>query len=419
MRALGRLAGPAGGGVSAASRAAALRTPREAAPDDAVRSSSRHAVASVLGATAAAEKGCPIYRIRLPPHKAARRQPLRRAAMASFDTLNYAKWDTLDCSSDDEPQTVRVDPRAQGCATIRSDGSKAYSVQMSTSQGPCVVEEDAVDGDRPFETQLAWQNTTRKGWIQIALPSQAEASAAFFEEEVELRIKGMDPVRLPHPPVIRKDCTYAMGARPFHGSTVPKSASRWSCVKRRTPCGPRMFLAAARPDLLRAGEEIECAWRSGKEMLATTPQDDWRGAYTWRQDNERVSIWFDVPADISAKDVEVNCLPRFLTISVRQRKYQRRLTGACVPSELVWEFDDDLPQRRLRVEVVMRDLRSWEDGPFLPEMSRKEAQAAAKRRSAPAATAPANTVPRAGGNGNRQEPAASNLFDDFRFRRKY
>ena len=64
--------------------------------------------------------------------------------MASFDTLNYAKWDSLDCSSDDEPQQVRVDPRAQGCATIRSDGSKAYSVQMSTSQGPCVVEEDAV-----------------------------------------------------------------------------------------------------------------------------------------------------------------------------------------------------------------------------------------------------------------------------------
>ena len=141
--------------------------------------------------------------------------------------------------------------------------------------------------------------------------------------------------------------------------------------------------------MLRAGEEIECAWRSGKEMLATTPVDDWCGAYTWRQDNERVSIWFDVPGDISAKDVAVNCLPRFLTISVKKRKYQRRLTGVCVPSELVWEFDDDLPQRRLRVEVTMRDLRSWEDGPFLPEMSRKEAQAAATSRSAPATTAPA------------------------------
>ena len=114
-------------------------------------------------------------------------------------------------------------------------------------------------------------------------------------------------------------------------------------------------------------------------MLATTPhEDDWTGAYTWRQDNERVSIWFDVPADITSSDVDVNCLPRFLTISVKQRKYQRRLTGVCVPNELVWEFDDDIPdKRRLRVEVVMRDLRSWEDGPFLPEMSRKEAQQAA------------------------------------------
>ena len=130
---------------------------------------------------------------------------------------------------------------------------------------------------------------------------------------------------------------------------------------------------------MQAGEEIECAWRSGKEMLATTPQeDDWTGAYTWRQDNERVSIWFDIPEDITAKDVDVNCLPRFLTIAVKQRKYQRRLTGACIPSDLVWEFDDDIPdKRRLRVEVAMRDLRSWEDGPFLPEMSRREAQQAA------------------------------------------
>ena len=310
--------------------------------------------------------------------------------MASFDTLNYAKWDSLDCSSDDEPQRVRVDPRAQGCATVRSDGSKKYSVQMSTSQGPCVVEEDAVDGDRPFETQLAWQNTTDKAYVQIALPSQAEASAAFFEEEVELRIKGMDPVKLPHPPVIGKDCTYAVGARPFHGSDKPKKCLALELRKATKALWPQNVFGGGTSELLQSGEEIECAWRQGSQMLATTPQeDDWTGAYTWRQDNERVSIWFDVPEDITSSDVEVNCLPRFLTISVRQRKHQRRLTGVCVPSELVWEFDDDLPQRRLRVEVVMRDLRSWEDGPFLPEMSRTEARQAATRRSAPATTATA------------------------------
>ena len=298
--------------------------------------------------------------------------------MASFDTLNYAKWDSLDCSSDDEPQRVRVDPRAQGCATIRSDGSKAYSVQMSTSQGPCVVEEDAVDSDRPFETQLAWQNTEEKAYVQIALPSKAEASASFGEEDVELRIKGMDAVKLPHPSVVKEDCTYAMGARPFHGSATPKMCLALELRKKQQKLWPQNVFGGGTSDLLRAGEEIECAWRHGTQMLATTPVDDWTGAYTWRQDNERVSIWFDVPADISAKDVDVNCLPRFLTISVRQRKYQRRLTGVCVPSELVWEFDDDIPdRRRLRVEVAMRDVRSWEDGPFLAEMPRKEAQQAA------------------------------------------
>ena len=313
--------------------------------------------------------------------------------MASFDTLNYAKWDTLECSSDDEPQ-VQI-ARSQGAATIRSDGSKAYSVQMSTSQGPCVVEEDVknegFDSDKPFETQLAWQNTEEKAYVQIALPSKAEASAAFFEEEVELRIKGMDAVKLPHPSVVVKDCTYAMGARPFHGSPHPKKCLALELTKRDKKLWPQHVFGGGTSDVLRAGEEIECAWRQGTHMLATTPQeDDWTGAYTWRQDNERVSVWFDVPADISAKDVDVNCLPRFLTISVRQRKYQRRLTGVCIPNELVWEFDDDVPdRRRLRVEVVMRDLRSWEDGPFLAEMSRKEARQAATRRGAAPAAAPA------------------------------
>ena len=252
--------------------------------------------------------------------------------MASFDTLNYAKWDSLDCSSDDEPQ-VQI-ARSQGAATIRSDGSKAYSVQMSNNQGPCVVEEDAVDSDGPFETQLAWQNTADKAYVQIALPSKAEASASFNEEDVELRIKGLDPVRLPHPPIIKEDCTYAIGARPFHGSPHPKKCLALELRKKQQKLWPQNVFGGGTSDLLEAGEEIECAWRSGKEMLATTPHDDWTGAYTWRQDNERVSIWFDIPSDISAKDVDVNCLPRFLTISVRQRKYQRRLPRKRLPRRI-------------------------------------------------------------------------------------
>ena len=315
--------------------------------------------------------------------------------MASFDTLNYAKWDSLECSSDDEPQKVRIDPRARGACTIKSDGAKQYSVQMSNGEGPCVVEEDNVknegfDSDKPFETQLAWQNTPERAFVQVALPSKAEASASFGEDEVELRIKGMDAVKLPHPPVVEKDCAWALGKRPFHGSAQPKKCLALELRKATKALWPQDTFGGGTSELLQAGEEIECAWRQGR-MLATTPDvKDWYGEYTWRQDNERVSMWFDIPEDITAKDVDVNCLPRFLTISVRKRKYQRRLAGVCVPNELVWEFDDDVPgQRRLRVEVAMRDLRSWEDGPFLPEMSRKEAQAAANCRSAPATTAPA------------------------------
>ena len=189
----------------------------------------------------------------------------------------------------------------------------------------------------------------------------------------------MDPVKLPHPPVIKEDCAWALGARPFHGSDKPKKCLALELRKATNALWPQNVFGGGTSELLQAGEEIECAWRQGTQMLATTTGvKDWYGEYTWRQDNERVSIWFDIPEDITAKDVEVNCLPRFLTISVKKRKYQRRLAGVCVPNELVWEFDDDIPdKRRLRVEVVMRDLRSWEDGPFLAEMSRKEAQQAA------------------------------------------
>jgi hypothetical protein len=38
------------------------------------------------------------------------------------------------------------------------------------------------------------------------------------------------------------------------------------------------------------------------------------------------------------------------------------------PSELVWQFDDAPGgQRRVRVEVVMVDVASWAEGPFLKE----------------------------------------------------
>ncbi|KAH8045615.1 hypothetical protein JL720_16630 [Aureococcus anophagefferens] len=37
-------------------------------------------------------------------------------------------------------------------------------------------------------------------------------------------------------------------------------------------------------------------------------------------------------------------------------------------AKLIWEFDDDVPgKKRLRVELAMRTLASWENGPFLPE----------------------------------------------------
>jgi hypothetical protein len=319
--------------------------------------------------------------------------------MASFDTLNYSKWDSLDCSSDDEPQrSVRVDPRvvakgtinprASGAATVKADGSKQYSVQMSNRDGPCVVEEDAPprteEPDKPFETQLAWQNDENKALVQVALPEGTEASAAFSDCEVYLHIQGMDAVRLPHPPVDPKTCRWAVGQRLFHGSAVPKRCLALELRKATKVLWPQNTFGGGTGDPLKSGEEIECAWRQPTPMLASTPtsKDDWRGEYKWQQDNERVSVWFAMPPDVTKQDVTVTCLPRFLIVEVNKGhtkgKYQRRLTGACIPAELVWQFDDDLGKRRLRVEVVMRDLRSWEDGPFLPEMSRKEAAAAKK-----------------------------------------
>ena len=92
-----------------------------------------------------------------------------------------------------------------------------------------------------------------------------------------------------------------MGARPFHGSDKPKKCLALELRKARNALWPQNVFGGGTSELLQAGEEIECAWRSGKEMLATTPQeDDWTGAYTWRQDNERVSIWFDIPEDVTS-----------------------------------------------------------------------------------------------------------------------
>ena len=238
-----------------------------------MRSSSRRAVALVLGATAAAEKRLPHIESGCPHTRAAPRQPLRRAAMASFDTLNYAKWDSLECSSDDEPQQVRIDRRSHGAATIRSDGSKAYSVQMSTSQGPCVVEEDAVRRQRPAlrdAARLAEYNRENMDTNKRYLP-RLTASAAFFEEEVELRIKGMDPVKFAASTSHRE----GLHVRPGR-EALPRISTSKKCLalelrkKQQQLVAPECFWRG-HVRFTKSGEEIECAWRSGKEMLATTP----------------------------------------------------------------------------------------------------------------------------------------------------
>ena len=49
-----------------------------------------------------------------------------------------------------------------------------------------------------------------------------------------------------------------------------------------------------------------------------------------------------------------------------------RAPGLSADNKLAEGFDPVTVADRA-AEVAMRDLRSWEDGPFLPEMSRKEA----------------------------------------------
>ncbi|KAH8088730.1 hypothetical protein JL720_6688 [Aureococcus anophagefferens] len=71
-------------------------------------------------------------------------------------------------------------------------------------------------------------------------------------------------------------------------------------------------------------------------------------------------------------DLIVKCTPTTLrvelTVGATTGRYVRTLAGPVLPEELIWEFDDDVPgKKRLRVELAMRTLASWENGPFLPE----------------------------------------------------
>ncbi|KAK7230490.1 hypothetical protein SO694_00176022 [Aureococcus anophagefferens] len=304
---------------------------------------------------------------------------------------DYSKWDALSDSDDDKPQVLlkRADPRkaahfaAQSAAANGPEPppAKRYSLEMG-NDGPCVVEGDAPpppDPDAPFETKMAWQNTLSRAFVQIAIPEatkKGDVAVNFSEASVEIVLAGMRPVALPHPAVKVPLCTWAFSRKCFYGSKFPQLCVHFELEKAEDALWPQNTFGGGTDEVLPAEEEIEAAWAAPTDEAAPPAPaaggGEWTGEFSWRQDNKSVVVWFDVPDETRAKDLIVKCTPTTLrvelTVGATTGRYVRTLAGPVLPEELIWEFDDDVPgKKRLRVELAMRTLASWENGPFLPE----------------------------------------------------
>jgi len=314
--------------------------------------------------------------------------------MSSNYSCDYSKWDNLSCSDEEDTQPVVklrpkgfAKPPTAGGATVRADGSsKAYTVEMG-NDGPCVVEDETAAAPeaspvpatgRPFETRMCWQNTEERTYVQIAVPEvtkKDQCDVKFHASAVEILLAGMQPVRLSHPDVEPEKCRWCLQRKVFYGDAKPSLCLSVELVKDAAALWPQNTFGGGGPEPLSADEEIEAAWAASPAAPPPPPGDaptEWTGEYTWLQENERVQVWFDVPAETHAKDMAVDCTRSRLTVEVKTGskvgRYVRDWAAPVRPSELVWQFDDAPGgQRRVRVEVVMVDVASWAEGPFLKE----------------------------------------------------
>ena len=322
--------------------------------------------------------------------------------MASY-TTDYSKWDNFE-DSDEEPEApvVNLRPRGKvpsnlppgavvGTATVKGnrpsstkEGDSNYSVEMG-SDGPCVVDNGAAAAPaassnvpyEPFETKMCWQNNEQKTFVQIAIPEATkknEVVVDFGTSSVTILLKGMQPVKLPHPDVKAPLCQWTLSRKEFHGSKAPQLCIHMEFMKEDEVLWPQNTFGGGGPEPLSSSEEIEAAWMAQPSQgPSPDPKNDtWTGEYTWLQENERIMVWFDVPDTPRAKNMVVKCTSTQLTVELyvdtTLGRYVRTLSRPVKADEMEWQFDDDIPgRRRLKVELVMEELASWENGPFVME----------------------------------------------------
>ncbi|KAJ8603762.1 hypothetical protein CTAYLR_000309 [Chrysophaeum taylorii] len=217
---------------------------------------------------------------------------------------------------------------------------------------------------RPFATHLSWHNTVEEATVQVQLPediTQGNVRVKFSTDVVLIEFgheDGLQIVRLPHPPVVARACRWTMGRRAFKEKNGEAPCATLTLVKMEPGLWSRETFGGANND----------------EQTPPSPKDDdeMGGAFTWAQDGEHISIWIWLPegTSINAKDVLVDCERTKLRVRIdcpdgTVGEYVRELAAPVLPDETIWQFDDDEPrQRRIRIDLVMKDLADWANGPF-------------------------------------------------------
>ena len=84
-------------------------------------------------------------------------------------------------------------------------------------------------------------------------------------------------------------------------------------------------------------------------------------------------MWQTVPLLSRSKDISVKTTRSTVTVRLKfeggSAAHTQTLRRPIQPDETIWEFDDDednKDQRRIRLDLVLCELESLPDGPFLP-----------------------------------------------------
>ena len=272
-------------------------------------------------------------------------------ASKNLDAFGYSRWSNLDAESDDET-VVAKEPK----------------------------EEEEKKTAPPFQARLTWQNTKSEALVQMMLPFGMTPNGVRVNFEVRQTMveygfsTGVQTVKLPHPAVVPARCKWTLSSRHFRGFDEDQPCADLHLVKAIEELwNTDTFDLGGQRAPQKDAQEPEGP-REPPPRRNPNHQPGDAEAFTFEQEDDKISIWFSVNDELTSSDVIVHAKTDVLHVDFFRTKTDRlpyasivkHLRAPVKPDETIWMFDQEADRGRcIRIDLVMRDDADWSDtGPF-------------------------------------------------------